>query len=75
LGRPKGAKSKRRMFDPYKEQIVRYLRLGLDLAAILKIINPQLGKPTTYQALKYYVVNETDLAALWRQQKPISTRL
>src|SRR6478672_6687264 len=58
LGRPKGAKSKRRLLDPYKEQIVRYLKLRLDLAAILKIINPQLAKPTTYQMLKYYVSHE-----------------
>lgn len=66
LGRPKGAKSKQRILDPYKEQIAKYLKLGLDLAAILKIINPQLGKPTTYQTLKYYVANETDLAVVWQ---------
>jgi DNA invertase Pin-like site-specific DNA recombinase len=69
LGRPKGAKSKRRLLDPYKEQIMRYLKLRLDLAAILKIINPQLAKPTTYQMLKYYVSHEEDLAVLWRAQK------
>jgi DNA invertase Pin-like site-specific DNA recombinase len=67
LGRPKGAKSKQRRLDPYKEQIARYLKLGLDLAAILKIINPQLGKPTSYQALKYYVDHEPELAPLWRR--------
>src|SRR5215212_6172226 len=75
LGRPKGAKSKRRILDPYKEQIIRYLKLGLDLAAILKIINPQLGKPTSYQAVKYYVDHEHDLAALWREQRSTRTRL
>src|SRR5215212_7631920 len=40
LGRPKGARSKHRLFDPYKAQIIQYLKLGLDLAAILKLINP-----------------------------------
>src|SRR5215216_5923602 len=74
LGRPKGAKSKQRILDPYKEQIVRYLRLGLDLAAILKLINPQLGKPTSYQMLKYYVSNEADLAVVWRAQKAALTK-
>ncbi len=53
LGRPKGAKSKWRLLDPYKAQIASYLKLHLDLAAILKLINPQLGKPTSYQAVKY----------------------
>ena len=69
LGRPKGAKSKQRILDPYKEQIARYLKLGLDLAAILKIINPQLGKPTSYQALKYYVAHEPELAPLWHRPR------
>ena len=69
LGRPKGAKSKQRILDPYKEQIARYLKLGLDLAAILKIINPQLGKPTSYQAVKYYVNHEPDLAPLWHRPR------
>ena len=75
LGRPKGAKSKQRLLDPYKEQIARYLKLGLDLAAILKIINPQLGKPTSYQMLKYYVSNEEDLAVVWRGQKPSAAKV
>ena len=70
LGRPKGARSKHRLFDPYQEQIARYLKLGLDLAAILKIINPQLGKPTSYQALKYYVTHEPELAPLWHRPRP-----
>src|SRR5215212_4630611 len=38
LGRPKGAKSKQRLLDPYKEQIVCYLKLGLDLAAISSLL-------------------------------------
>lgn len=70
LGRPKGAKSKQRLLDPYKEQIARYLKMGLDLAAILKIVNSQLGKPTSYQALKYYVAHEPELALLWRRPRP-----
>jgi DNA invertase Pin-like site-specific DNA recombinase len=69
LGRPKGAKSKQRILDPYKEQIMRYLKLGLDLAAILKLINPQLGKPTSYQMLKYYVAHESELVPLWRRPR------
>jgi DNA invertase Pin-like site-specific DNA recombinase len=75
LGRPKGAKSKQRLLDPYKEQIARYLKLGLDLAAILKIINPQLGKPTSYQMLKYYVRTEAELAVVWRGPKSATAKV
>ena len=55
LGRPKGSRNKKRVLDPYKEQIQRYLALGLDLASIRKLINPQLERPLSYQAYRYFV--------------------
>jgi DNA invertase Pin-like site-specific DNA recombinase len=64
LGRPKGAKSKHRILDPYQSQIASYLKMGLNLTAIHKIINNQLAKPITYQALKYFVDQDLELAAL-----------
>lgn len=68
LGRPKGVRNRHRVLDPYKEQIIQYLRMGLNLAAILKIINHQLAKPVTYQALKYHVRHDTEFARI-RQEK------
>jgi DNA invertase Pin-like site-specific DNA recombinase len=64
LGRPKGRKSKVRILDPYREQIIRYLKMGLNLAAILTVINDQLPKPITYPALRYYVEHDSQLQQL-----------
>ena len=57
LGRPKGRRNKVRTLDPYKQQIQEYLHLGLNLASIRKLINPQLSKPLSYQAFKYYLAS------------------
>ena len=42
LGRPKGAKNKERVLDPYKDEIKKYLEMYLSQTSILKIINSQL---------------------------------
>ena len=68
LGRPKGARSKHRILDPYQTQIAGYLKIGLNLAAIHKIVNHQLPEPITYQAVKYFVEQDSELALL-RQKK------
>lgn len=60
LGRPKGSRNKDRVLDPYKQQISEYRHLGLPLSAIRKLINPQLEKPLSYQAYKYFVQKEFD---------------
>ena len=49
-----------RVLDLYKDQIGRYRALGLDLAAIRKLINPQLERPLSYQAYRYYVQRDGD---------------
>jgi hypothetical protein len=38
--------------------------MGLNLTAIHKIVNNQLPKPITYQALKYFVDQDRELAML-----------
>lgn len=61
LGRPKGSRNKVRVLDPYKEQIKQYLALDLDLTSIMKLINPLLAQPLSYNAFKYYVVQNEDV--------------
>ena len=75
LGRPKGSRNKVRVLDPYKEQIGRYRALGLDLAAIRKLINPQLERPLSYQAYRYFVQNDADVDATMQPEpmRPYST--
>ena len=67
LGRPRGRRNKVRLLDPYREQIARYLRMGLNLAAILVIVNDLLPKPITYPALRYYVEQDPQLQQLRRK--------
>lgn len=64
LGRPKGSKNRTRRLDPFKEQIRGYLKLGISLSAILKIVNNQLEVPVSYNTLRYYVENEVTVQPL-----------
>ncbi len=46
LGRPKGSGNKKgRGLDPFREQIQKYIEMGLSINAIMKIINNQLENP------------------------------
>lgn len=58
LGRPKGAKNKTRILDPYKDEISRLLSIGVSQSSILKIINAKLDKPISMTALRYFLSNE-----------------
>src|SRR5215216_4798824 len=69
LGRPKGRKNRVRRLDPYKPQIAKLLKLGVSLMAIHAIVNDQLKPPITYQALKYFVDHDIELAPLWQKRK------
>ena len=40
LGRPVGSRNKDRVLDPFREQILDYLKMGLNLVAIMKVVNP-----------------------------------
>lgn len=56
LGRPKGSKSKKgRVLDSQKQQIQEYLKLGLSINAISKIINNQLESPLSYNSYWNYI--------------------
>ncbi|HEX6385519.1 MAG TPA: hypothetical protein VF177_12685, partial [Anaerolineae bacterium] len=69
LGRPRGSRNKERVLDPYKRQILDYLKMGLNLAAIMKIINPQLEEPITYNSYRYFVQREEELLRAWQAQR------
>jgi DNA invertase Pin-like site-specific DNA recombinase len=61
LGRPKGAKAKVRVLDPYNLEILEYLNMNLAQASILKIINNKLDKPVTITSLRYHIDNTPEL--------------
>ena len=72
LGRPKGSRNKQRALDPYRQQIMEYLQLGLSLRRIRTILNPHLETPLTYPSYRYFVLQDAELLALWQtQQKPL----
>lgn len=56
LGRPKGSANKKgRGLDPFKEQINEYLKIGLSVNAISKIINNQLENPYSYNTYRNFI--------------------
>lgn len=69
LGRPRGSRNKERVLDPYKDQILEYLEMGVNLAAIRKIVNNQLEKPISYNSYKYFVKNDEELQRAWLSQR------
>ena len=69
LGRPKGSKNKERVLDPHKNRILEYLEMGLNMAAIMKLVNPQLEEPVTYNTFRYFVKHEKDLQNAWQAQR------
>lgn len=69
VGRPKGSRDKNRALDPYREQIREYLQLQLPLRRIHSIVNPQLEKPLSYSAYRYFVRQDEELLALWHAQR------
>lgn len=52
LGRPKGSRNKKRVLDPYRDDILKYLQKGIDLANVRKLINPELERPISYNSYK-----------------------
>lgn len=67
LGRPKGSRNKRRVLDPYRDEILKYLQKGLDLASVRKLINPELERPISYNSYKYFVEHDSELSAAWQK--------
>jgi len=66
LGRPKGSKNRERVLNHHRKLTQDYLHIGLNLASIQKIINPQLEEPTTYCSYRYFVQYENEIARAWR---------
>lgn len=66
LGRPKGSRDKKRVLDPFRTQILDYLKLGLKLSAIRQIFNPQLDKAISYNAYRYFVMQDQELKEAWK---------
>jgi len=64
LGRPKGAKNKERILDPYKKEIKKYLEMKLGQTSILKLINSKLKKPISLTSLRYFIHNDQDLVKI-----------
>lgn len=69
LGRPLGSRNKRRVLDPWREQIMEYFQLGLSLRRIRTILNPQLKTPLTYPSYRYFVLQDPELLILWHAQQ------
>jgi DNA invertase Pin-like site-specific DNA recombinase len=67
LGRPKGSRNKNRVLDPYRDEILKYLQKGIDLASVRKLINPELEQPISYNSYKYFVKYDSELLAAWRR--------
>jgi DNA invertase Pin-like site-specific DNA recombinase len=53
LGRPKGSRNKKRVLDPYRDEILKYLQKGIDLASVRKLINPELEQPISYNSYNF----------------------
>jgi len=55
-----------RALDPYLQQILDYLKMGLYLAAIVKIINLKFTEPITFNSYRYFVQHEVELLEVWK---------
>ena len=69
LGRPKGSRDKHRVLDPYRDTIKEHLQMRVPLRRIQDIVNPQLAKPISYNAYRYFVMQDTELLSLWKAHK------
>ncbi|HUM67221.1 MAG TPA: hypothetical protein PLK31_00050 [Chloroflexota bacterium] len=67
LGRPKGSRNKERVLDAHRDEILKYLRRGIDLASVRKLINPELDQPLSYNSYKYFVTHDAELLAAWQK--------
>lgn len=67
LGRPKGSRNKKRVLDPYRDEILKYLQKGIDLASVRKLINPELERPISYNSYKYFVKHDSELLTAWQK--------
>lgn len=66
LGRPKGSRNKTRVLDKHRSTILNLLEKGVDLANVRRIINPDLNKPISYNAYKYFIQCDPELNITWK---------
>ena len=59
----------KRVLDAHREQIKEYLNLKIPLRRIRSILNPQLERPITYPAYRYFVRQDPELLDLWQAQR------
>ena len=65
LGRPPGARNKAaRKLDAYKDQIEKYLKMGLSISAVRKIVNSQLEKALSYSAYVFFIKRDKELSSV-----------
>ena len=65
LGRPPGSRNKAaRKLDAYRDQIEKYLRMGLSISAVRKIINSPLEKALSYSAYVFFIKSDGVLAGI-----------
>ena len=69
LGRSKGSRDKKRVLDPFRDQLREYLQLNLPLRRIHMIINPQLEKPLAYNSYQFFLRQDSEFLALWQAQR------
>lgn len=63
LGRPKGSKNKKqRILDPHKEQIKKFIEMGLAMHSVWKIITSETNIEISYNSFKYYIDHDKGLA-------------
>jgi len=55
LGRPKGAANKTKILEQHKTKIEDYLKKGISLRSVMKIINADLDKPLSYFTYRRYI--------------------
>jgi len=61
LGRPKGSRAKEKKLDPYKDTILEYLNMKLNISAIHKIINSSIEGGVSYNTIKSYIASDKRL--------------
>ena len=74
LGRPPGSRNKvARKLDVYKDQVEKYLKMGLSISAVRKIINSQLEKALSYSAYVFFINRDGELAGIISKNQGISS--
>jgi len=46
----------RSKLDPFREEIIEFLKMGLSYIAITRLINRKLTKKVTYQTVRYFCI-------------------